>query len=266
MKRLNIVKTGIVAPKNEHEWESEIPKAMRMRSPRIWNMAHVAVNRLLRDSQEYPKSIIVATALGALGETTNYLDGLFGDGFGSPRSFIASVHNSMAGKLALDFKIAGPNLTVCDGQNSFASALVNASVLSEKDYPVLLVAVDEKTEILNNLTPHLSGICQEYLNIEWEEAAVAFLLDYSNEIKEPYISASGPQPIYDLPPEEVYKKLASSLELNGISLLPLSETSDSFLKPAITAYRMIADSHKGNCAIGSFSPSARAVAFVNLCI
>lgn len=266
MNPLNIIGTSIIRPKMDSDWENEIPKAMKLRVPRIWRMAHVAVNTLLKNVDNTPKALIVATALGALEETKNYLDGLFKDGFGSPRNFIASVHNSMAGKLAMDFSIKGPNLTVCDGQNSFASAIGTASLLTEDDYPVLLVVIDEKIELLNTIIPHLSDNCKKYLNNEWYEAAIVFMLDSSPETEKPYLTALGPQPIYNQSPEEKCAELAHTLDSNNISLLPLSETSDSFLKPAIVAYELITDSQKGYHAIGSFSPSAQAAAVVNLCI
>ncbi len=262
MRPLTIIKTSIVRPGIDHEWDNEIPKMARLRTPRIWQMAQIAVKRLLTDCSTPPQSIITATALGALDETKNYLDGVFKDGFGSPRNFIASVHNSMAGKLALDFDIEGPNLTVCDGQNSFASAMVTASLLTNADYPVLLVVVDEKIELLNTLLPHFSDNCREYLDKKWEEAAVAFLLD-SSDGKTPCMSAIGPELTGDQTPEEKCTELA---DIKEYPLLTLSETSDSFLKPALVVYEIIAGSRKGNHAIGSYSPSAHAAAVVNLCV
>lgn len=265
MKYLNIIKASIVRPQLEPDWESDIPKMMRSRTPRIWRMVHAAVDKLLKGVDNKPKALIAATALGALDETINYLDGVYKDGFGSPRSFIASVHNSMAGKIAIDFKINGPNITVCDGQNSFASAIQTAALLNESYNPVLLVIVDEKIELLNNILPHLSDNCKAYLDPEWEEAAVAFLLDASSENREPYISATGPQLVRSHSPEEKCAEMVNAIN-NNIPLLPLSETSDSFLKPAIKTHEIINNSEKGTYAIGSFSPSAQAAAVVSLCV
>jgi hypothetical protein len=228
-------------------------------------MAYAVVDKLLSGTDCQPKSIVVATALGALEDTRIFLDGVFKDGFGSPRSFIASVHNSMAGKLALDFDIKGPNLTVCDGQNSFASALVSTSLLLPADFPVVLVVLDEKVDLLNTVTPHLSETCKEYLSAGWEEAAVAFLFDCATEKVEPFVSATGPHPVYGVSPKNKCAELAASFE-NSPILLPVSETSDSFIKPAIAACDMISEPKKGDHAIGSYSPSAKAAAVVNLCI
>lgn len=266
MKYLNIVKTSIVSPQLEPDWENEIPKRMRTRNPRIWRMVYAVVDRLLKDIDTKPKSLITATALGALDETKNYLDGVYKDGFGSPRSFIASVHNSMGGKIAIDFNIKGPNLTICDGQNSLASAIQTASLLTEDDYPVLLVAIDEKIELFDTITPYLSNSCKKYLNTEWEEAAIAFLLDSSSKNRKPYITATGPSLIYNQSPEEKCIKMVNTFSESNISLLPLFETSDSFIKPAIKTYEIINKIKKGNFAIGSFSPSAQAAAVVNICV
>lgn len=266
MKYLNIIKASIVSPQSEPDWENDIPKIKKSRTPRIWCMVYAVVDRLFRKIDNKPKSLIAATALGALDETKNYLDGVYKDGFGSPRSFIASVHNSMAGKIAIDFKIKGPNLTICDGQNSFASAIQTASLLTEEDYPVLLIVIDEKIELFDNIIPYLSYSCKKYLNTKWEEAAVAFLLDSSSENKKPYITAIGPLLIHDQSPEEKCSEMTGTLSESNISLLPLSETSDSFLKPAIKTYGIINNPEKGNFAIGSFSPSAQAVAVVNICV
>ena len=82
MKYLNIIKTSIVSPKSEPDWENEIPKRLRARNPRIWRMVYAVVDRLLKDIDNKPKSLITATALGALDETINYLDGVYKDGFG----------------------------------------------------------------------------------------------------------------------------------------------------------------------------------------
>ncbi len=266
MKPLHILKTSSIRPAQDQDWNADVPKMMRSRAPRIWCMAYAAVNKLLTDGDTPPKSIVTATALGALDETKNFLDGVFKDGFGSPRNFIASVHNSMAGKLALDFKINGPNLTVCDGQNSFASALVTASLLTEHDFPVCILAIDERIALLDTIVPRLSEECRQYLNVEWEEAAVAFLCDTTPEIQKPYVSALGPQVTRSEDPAQKCAEMADSFYKEHTPVLPLSETSDSFVKPAIITHELIAHSQEGNYSIGSYSPSAKAAAVVNVCV
>jgi hypothetical protein len=172
----------------------------------------------------------------------------------------------MAGKIAIDYKIEGPNLTVCDGQNSFASAVQTATLLNENDYPILLVIVDEKIELFNNIVLNLPANCKKYLDTEWEEAAVAFLLDSSSENREPYITATGPQLVWDQKPEKKCAEMTNNSNKNNTTLLPLSETSNSFIKPAIKTYEILNNSKKGTYAIGSFSPSAQAAAVVSICV
>jgi len=266
MKPLSVIGVSSIQPARDPDWSAEVPKIMRTRAPRIWCMAHAAVKKMLIDCSRTPKSIVTATALGALGETKNFLDGVFKDGFGSPRNFIASVHNSMAGKLAVDFSINGPNLTICDGQNSFASALVTASLLSQKDFPVCLVVIEERIELLDTILPYLSEECAAYLNRNWYEAAVVFLLD-NNQIQGcPRISAVGPETVGSLAPEEKCALLAGAISGNGITLPPLDETSDSFVKPAIVAHNHITEAAPGTYLIGSYAPSAQAAAVVMLCM
>ncbi len=239
---------------------------MRARAPRIWCMAYAAVKKVLTNCDTPPKSIVTATALGALDETKNYLDGVFKDGFGSPRNFIASVHNSMAGKLALDFKIKGPNLTVCDGQNSFASACVTASLLTARDYPVLIVAVDERIALLDTIAPSISDACRKYYNPAWEEAAVAFLCNSSSKEQKPSIQATGPTLINTLSPEQKCSELAQQMGSDTGSLPPLTQTSDSFIKSAIAAYETLQKNQTGPHCIGSYSPSSLAAAVIKICV
>ena len=130
---------------------------MKRQDARIWQMAYAATAGIVTTEDAcHPRSVIVGTALGALDETRLFLDGVFIDGLGSPRNFIAAMYNSIAGKLALEFTICGPSLTICDSHNSFASALVAADLLADNDFPVLLCIVDERLPLLDDLQPHFS--------------------------------------------------------------------------------------------------------------
>jgi hypothetical protein len=266
MVPLFIIKASSILPAHDQGWNADVPKIMRARAPRIWCMAYAVVKKLLTDCVTPPESIITATALGALDETKNFLDGVFKDGFGSPRNFIASVHNSMAGKLAMDFKINGPNLTICDGQNSFASALVTASLLSDRDFPVCIVAIEERIELLDTILLHLSEECRRFFTGDWDEAAVAFLLDKRSEPGIPCITAVGPEVTGSLNPAQKCAELARSLTDEDLTVPPPGETSNSFVKPAIIAYDHINNSPPGTYLIGSYSPSALAAAVVKLCV
>ena len=264
MKYLSVLKTSIVIPQTDSTWESEIPKDMKQRAPRIWRMARVAVDRLMKDSAVTARSIVSATALGALDETKTFLDGVYKDGFGSPKSFIASVHNSMAGKLAIDFAIPGPNLTICDCQNSFASALVAASLLEPENFPCILLAIDEKIELMNTLQPHWSETCNRFLDAEWQEAAVAFLLDIQPGNKT-RLHANGPVACAGRTPELTLESLINKT-VEPLTMLPLQKTTTSFVQPAIAVHSLIAANAPGYYSVGSFSPQAQAAAVVTVCI
>lgn len=253
-------------PSRDPSWTDELPPPMKRRDARIWHLAYVASKRAMEKAKPAPRSIICGTALGALDETCKYLDGVFADGFGSPRHFIASVHNSMAGKLALEFKINGPNLTVCDGQNSFASAAAAVSLLNPDDFPALLVAVDENIELLGRLLPHLSAPCRQYLREGWTEAAVAFILAAPAEKSPPCLTAAGPAPCNGGEPQRCIRERMLATGLDAQAMMPIEATSGSFIQPAITAYELLAQQSRGDHVIGSYSPSSGAAAFVCVCI
>lgn len=261
--KFSISKSSAVLPDRDSEWVNEIPKAMKRRAPRIWRMAHVAVSRILEHTVISPKSIIAATALGALDETVNFLNGSFTDGFGSPRNFIASVHNSMAGNLAMSFGIKGPNLTVCDSQNSLASSIVSAGFLTKEDFPLLLVAVDERTELLNNLHESFSKECQSIIPKDWEEGAVAFIIDLEDNSGF-NISADGPMPLNSLPIEFFIDSLKEKFIKEGYNISDIKKSSNSFIAPAIALHDHLKAESKFNIAIPSYSPTSDAVSFIKV--
>jgi hypothetical protein len=267
MKYLPILSAGIADPSRDPSWADRVPASMKRRDPRIWHLAHVAARRAIDTAASPPRSIVCATALGALDETQKYLDGVFGDGFGSPRHFIASVHNSMAGKLAVEFSIDGPNITVCEGQNSFASAVTAASVLSAEDFPALICAVDENTALMHRLLPHLSAQCREFLREGWTEAAVAFVVGQPHDTQNrPCIAAAGPRIAAGADAQSSCAAITADAGFGASSLLSLAETSDSFVRPALEAHRLYFCGAGGEHCIGSYSPSARAAAAVCLCV
>jgi len=261
---LAIESFAITSPSRQPSWTDTVPASLKRRDPKIWQMAYGASARAIEDSGLAPRSIVVGTALGALDETKNFLDGVFTDGLGSPRNFIASVHNSMGGKLAMELKIPGPNLTVCDGHNSFASALITADLLDEGSFPVLACFVDERIEFLDRIRPHMTGTCKKYIASGWEDAAVAFVLSRKDETGRKVVRAFGPHPVENESGAENGLQLLVSPVNGGSMLLPLEETSTSFIRPAIAAYELLDKNTNIVAFIGSFSPSARAVAAVEL--
>ena len=169
----------------------------------------------------------------------------------------------MAGKLAMEFKIAGPNITVCDGQNSFASAITAAGLLNDTDFPVLLVIVDERIELLDKIQSYMPQGCRDYLVENWDEAAVGFLLDKSSDCK-CKIRSIGPVPCHSEKPEQVCRKLAET-EITD-SLFLFKESSSSFVQPALTAYDCLLKNAPSRYLLGSFSPTSKGASIVELLI
>jgi hypothetical protein len=266
MEFISITGASAVLPSTDALWTQEIPVVMKRRDPRIWQMAYVAAQRCIAQCLARPASIVVATALGALDETKNFLDGVFLDGFGSPRNFIASVHNSMAGKLALEFKIPGPNLTLCDGNNSFASAIAACGLLSENDFPALVIAVDENIELLDRLIPHLSPECGRELCNNKLEGAIAFVIDGKPEEHGLLIRSSGVLFIGDENPDVAFTS-ALPPEINALPRMeiPPSKSRGSFISAATLAHEFMVKKASGGAVIGSFSPSSKSIGLVELC-
>ena len=266
MKQYRGITCGcFVSPAAQANWAESVPPAMKRRDPRIWQMAYAAAKRVidLCPSAPPPRSIVVGTALGALEETRLFLDGVYTDGLGSPRSFIASVHNSMAGKLALEFKIGGPNLTLCDSHNSFASAIIAADLLDDADFPVLLCIADERIALLDELRTHLSRRCQPYLSDHWEEGAAAFLLSAAPAAGETAVRAFGPFPAERHDPDAVCRELMEKAGCDASLEIHVAEHSTSFIQPAISAVKML-ERGAASGVIGSYSPTTGAVAVVEL--
>lgn len=257
-----IIGCSFVSPSSDPDWNLCIPASMKRRDPKIWHMAYSAAHKVLQESDVKPNSIITGTALGALDETKNFLDSVYDTGFGNPRYFIASVHNSMAGKLALEFKIPGPNITVCEGHNSLASSLVLLETLNESDFPVLVVLVDEHIELLDRLYPHFSSFCQGFLPLSWYDGAVALLLTDKADGYSMKIRAFPPMLCKEAPFKTIEELLTVySPEFEGEIQF---ETSDSsYLQPGVSTFQHIAS---GNVpvAIGSYSPAANSGAIIEI--
>ena len=260
---LSIMSKGCVSPSREPQWTDAVPAALKRRDPRIWQMAYVAAIRALEQVAEKPNAIVIGTALGALDETKGVLDGVYGDGFPSPRNFIASVHNSMAGKLALELKIAGPNLTVCDGQNTTASALATADLLNESDFPVLLLLIDERIPLLDQLHPHLSEQCKNYLVENWEDAAVAFVIGTEQTPEYARVRSFGPVPTSGEPKQACLDLAHKNISIN-ISHMLFEKSSTSFIQPALTLYDCLTEGEEGTVVIGSYSPASRGTSILEL--
>ncbi|MBD3243658.1 MAG: hypothetical protein GF331_23915 [Chitinivibrionales bacterium] len=262
---LSILAAAAVTPSDEPEWDAAIPAGEKRRSPRIWRMASVAAQRALDAGTVTPRSLVVATALGALDETREFLARVYTEGLGSPRNFIASVHNSMGGKLAQQFGIDGPNLTICDGQCSTASAIVAADLLDTSDFPVLLIAVDESVRMLEELLPFFPPQCRQFLTPGWKDGAVALLCGREGDEGRARIRALGPTPAAEEAVDETVAQLCAGLD-NLTKTIPTEESSADFVRPAALVEQCVRQAQPGRYAIPSYSPTAGAVAVIDLCI
>jgi hypothetical protein len=265
MRPLTILGSGAAIPATDATWENRVPAAMKRRDPRIWRMAYAAAAQALTGARSKPQSLCVATALGALDETKSFLDGVFSDGFGSPRNFIASVHNSMAGKLAMEFSIDGPNLTFCDGPNSFASAIAAASLLSADLLPCLVVAVDESIPLLRDLAAHLPKECALGSESTAHEGAVALLLDNLQPEFASSVRAVASTPVGARTPEDCaadcvkqFGKAGAQVEFTG--------GQSWFLVPALRVYAALSAGVSGTHVVESYSFSSKACAAIEVAV
>ncbi len=266
MNFFSILSASAVIPSSDGAWENDIHGAMKRRDPRLWHIAYVAAARAAAKSPREPVSVAMATALGALDETKNFLDGIYADGFGSPRNFIASVHNSMAGKIAMELKIPGPNLTFCDGCNSFASAVAACELLRADDFPVLVVAADENIDLLDRLIPYLSLSCRSAWRTPTQEGAIAFVVDQDPNAAGWKIRSTGPLFIGDENADTACRKMIQTPEdAMPLTVILPSECQGSPIAAAALAHQLVTNNAAGSYAIGSFSPSSKSIALVTLC-
>lgn len=211
---------------------------------RILQIAYVAALRIIQNlsPEQLPNSVVVATAFGALDETKNFLDGVYSDGFGSPRNFITSVHNSIAGKVALEFKIKGPNITICDGQNSLASAIGAVDLLLPENFPVLLLCIDERIELLDTIVDSFNRSGKNCGTSSWKDGCVGFLIGESELSGKYNIRASGP--------------------------VPANATDDyqdiSALQPAKMLFEHVNNRHQKPLKINSYSPVSKSCAVIEV--
>ncbi len=96
--------------------------------------------------------LIVASAHGASATTFAFLDSVIddGDALASPTLFSNSVHNAAAAHIAEHFQITGPTLSLTQGRNSLAPALLTAALWLQKGLvdTVLCGVVDCYCEVL----------------------------------------------------------------------------------------------------------------------
>lgn len=131
------------------------PRAIR-RLKRLSRMGLSLANAAFEDAHEDDKlkSVFFGTGWGALSETHDFLKALYetDERFSSPTDFMGSVHNATAGRIAINFKAKGPNITTTGGDYSFEQALMSAQLLAKKDdKPILIMGADEFHPVLSKL-------------------------------------------------------------------------------------------------------------------
>jgi len=97
-------------------------------------------------------AVYCGTRWGALSEFHDFMVRLYdsGEQFSSPTDFVGSVHNAMAGQVALRLDARGANVTTTADDTSFEEALFVASLLAPRDPDAntLLMGVDQHHEVL----------------------------------------------------------------------------------------------------------------------
>ncbi|MCL2390483.1 MAG: beta-ketoacyl synthase chain length factor [Endomicrobia bacterium] len=124
--------------------------------------------------------LIIATGRGPVKQTCDFMNSIIDDGdtLASPLAFSQSVHNSIETSITILLNLRGPCLTISQGGDSFASAVVTAKswLLSEKCKHVLLGAADEEHPVIS----------KEYENKILKKKCAAFFLltleETSNEL------------------------------------------------------------------------------------
>ncbi len=128
-----------------------VPKKKLRRVDHFSRMALLAAGRALKDASpgivsKETTGVIVATGLGALETTFDFLDSYIenGDKAASPTHFSNSVHNAAGAHISILYGITGPNLTISQFDMSFISALVTATAwLGENMASAVLVGTSD---------------------------------------------------------------------------------------------------------------------------
>jgi 3-oxoacyl-[acyl-carrier-protein] synthase I len=136
-----------------------LPKRALRRLKRLSRLTLALTSRAtggLEADDDAPGSVYFGTSWGALSETHDFLRKLFesDEEFSSPTDFVGSVHNAVAGQVAIRKGATGANITATGGDASFDQALHLCALLRDdgaKGRPRLLLGVDEAQERLTPL-------------------------------------------------------------------------------------------------------------------
>ncbi|MFC1888477.1 beta-ketoacyl synthase N-terminal-like domain-containing protein [Thermodesulfobacteriota bacterium] len=131
------------------------PKDLR-RMKRLPRMALALATAALADcsGENTPRAIFLGTGWGPLSETGDFLTRLFktNEKFSSPIDFVGSVHNAIAGQIAIRLNATGTNITTTGGDASFEQALFMDGLFSRREDDIsLLIGADEAHPLLTPL-------------------------------------------------------------------------------------------------------------------
>ncbi len=143
------------------------PIEMR-RMSRIIKCSSAAAAECINEAEiDTLNAIAVGTGLGCLEDTEKFLNKMIdtNEGMLTPTTFIQSTHNTLAGKIAIDYKCTGANFTYAHKTISFESALLEAILLiKEGNKNILVGGVDEITPENYNLRKHIDHWKEEPYN------------------------------------------------------------------------------------------------------
>ncbi|MBM4355221.1 MAG: 3-oxoacyl-ACP synthase [Deltaproteobacteria bacterium] len=124
----------------------ELPARSLRRMKRLPRLTLALADAAIKAGGRPVSGVYLGTGWGPLSETWEFLDKLFGSNleFSSPTDFVGSVHNAVAGQVAIWHKATGPNITATSGDVSFEQALLAAQLTMPCDGSAsCLLAADE---------------------------------------------------------------------------------------------------------------------------
>lgn len=129
------------------------PRALR-RMKRLPRITLALADAVVKKGNRPVDGVYLGTGWGPLSETWDFLEKLFGSNleFSSPTDFVGSVHNAVAGQVAIWHKATGPNITTTCGDVSFEQALLAAQLtMSAGGSASCLIGADEDHSKLSPL-------------------------------------------------------------------------------------------------------------------
>ena len=149
------------------DYKNIIPPLKLRRLSKLSQMAIAnALSAMEKAGLKNVSAIITATGLGSLNDTENFLQKFItaGGSLVAPLSFIQSGHNTVAGQIAHYLENNEYNMTHVQQHLCFENALMDALLfVDENNSPVLIGAMDEKTEILSEMAEQF-GLKKSQIN------------------------------------------------------------------------------------------------------